>query len=582
MKNILVTLLIIITFSMQNNANAQFRSVGNGGSGGSGGGGSTANNQIARLGPFAVGYEFCQKIQAIAPILSAYSTVQWPVIGAPGLTFGLVQNESALLKICDFLVQLQSLNTEGAIFHSARFLNELTGNKWDNHLAQADLTWNVANSLYDFRGNGGFRQGALTSAHTHRRLVDFADRTAKYYQTEWGDPNRDGPAEGIESKQERKQKLDRIAKLSYQRAILSEASSCPSPQVKTNYQDKYLKEVVPEQENIKIKERNVQFYFRTLLRMGTDFITDLNEMQDYKNKLEALIDNGYAYRASSGSTSVKREVPTGKMIKDPAIANGLKPEVKTETKRREYQRVRVIPNSQLWNQFRQQYVKRWETYIKSQLLASGTFGLLDGKKGRIEAKYRSYAMECSEQWLAPRLPVTDRKDPRYWPELQKMTKQCKDNLVVRDSQYKNLMDRYVRQMDIDLRSAKVSQAKIWTFESLYFGVMPIQSESARASQNAKAQESSIKSIQAPQKSCRADFTPAEMDKIGMELQNVENALTEEIVKQQAERSVIEEQKEEANKLGMEKIEQQNEKEMTKGSSKVKPSSPPLSLKPGGI
>lgn len=560
MRKVLIALLLVISFNAKK---------------------AEANNQIAQLGPFAVGYEFCQKVQSIAPILQAYSSVQWPVIGAPGVTFGLVQNESALLKICDFLVQLQSLTTEGAIFHSARFLNELTGNKWDNRLAQADLTWNVANSLYDFKGNGEFREGALQSANTHRRLVDFADRTAKYYQKEWGDPNRDGPAEGIESKYERKQKLERIARLSYQRAILTEASNCPSPQVKTNYQKKYMKEVVPEQENIKVKEKNVQFYFRTLLRMGPDFISDISEMQDYKNRLEALIDNGYSYRALTGTTTVEREVPTGKMIKDPNIENGVKPEIKTERKRREYQKVRVTPNTQLWNEFRQKYVKKWEKYITSQLFASKTYGLLDGKRGRIEAKYKSYSFECSEQRLAPRLPVKDRNDPRYWPELKKTTEKCKENLILRDNEFKNLMDQYVRMMDRDLRSAKVSQAKIWTFESLYFGVRPITTESTRVSENSSQQESNIKSIQASQKSCRADFTPAEMEKMGMELQNVENALTEEIVKNQTERGLIESQKEEANSQAIEKMTNQQEKELSKSNSSIKNSNPPISIKPAG-
>lgn len=578
MRIVILNLLLIMLFIQP--ANAQLVDVGSGSSGSSSSS-SSASNQVASLGPFAVGYEFCQKIQSIAPILNAYSNVQWPVIGAPGITFGLVQNESALLKICDFLVQLQSLTTEGAIFHSARFLNELTGNKWDNRLAQADLTWNVANSIYDFRGNGGYRKGALQSANTHRRLVDFADRTAKYYQTEFGDPNKDGPAEGIESKQERRQKLEKIAKLSYQRAILSEASNCPTPQVKTNYQDKYLKEVVPEQENIKIKEQNVQFYFRTLLRMGPDFITDLSEMQDYKNKLEALLDNGFSYRALNGSTTVEREVPTGKMIKDPNIANGLKPEVKTERKKREYQKVRVVPNTQLWNEFRQKYVKKWEKYITSQLLSSGTFGLLDGKRGRIEAKYKSYSFECSEQRLSSRLPIKDRNDPRYWPTLQKETEKCKNNLKVRDNDYKNIMDQYVRMMQLDLRSAKISQAKIWTFESLYFGVMPITTESTRVADNKKQQEQVLKSVQAPEQACRADFTPAEMEKMSMELQNVENALTEEIVKNQTERSVIESQKEEANQKAIEKMRNQQEKELNKNKSGVKPANPPMSLSPDG-
>jgi len=300
--------------------------------------------------------------------------------------------------------------------------------------------------------------------------------------------------------------------------------------------------------------------------MGPDFISDLSEMQDYKNRLDALLDNGYSYKALLGSTTVEREVPTGKLIKDPNLENGSKPEVKTERKKREYQKIRVIPNTQLWNEFRQKYVKKWETYIASQLFASKTYGLLDGKRGRIESKYKSYSFECSEQRLATRLPVKDRNDPRYWPELKKATTKCKDDLIVRDNEYKNLLDQYVRMMDADLRSAKVSQAKIWTFESLYFGTMPISVESTRISENSKQQESNIKSIQASQKSCRPDFTPAEMEKMGMELQNVENALTEEIVKNQTERSLIESQKEEANAASVEKINNMQEKELSKSKN----------------
>lgn len=542
-------------------------------------------NDIAKLGPFAIGYEFCQKIQSIAPILQAYSSVQWPVIGAPGLTFGIVQNESAVLKICDYLTQLQSLNTEGAIFHSARFLNELTGKKWDSHLAQASLTWDVANSLYDLRGNGKARQGALASAQTHKQMVEFADKTAKYYQTQFPDANRRGPPEGIEEKHERRAKLEKIAQLSYQRSILKEASSCPAPEGNTDYQKKFMTEVIPEQQNIKRMEDRVQFYYQSMLRMGPDFMSEINEMQTYRNDLENLIDNGFQYSATPGTTNVTREVPTGKVKKVDTTVNptGTQPEIKKEVTKREYQKVRAIPNIQLWNDFRAKYVKAWESYISSQFLSTGTFGLLDGKKGHIEAKYRSYAFECSEQQVALTLPVQDRNDARYYPFLQEAQEKCKQRLTVREQEFKNLLDQYVALMQNDLQSAKSSQARIWTFESLYLGFMPIEINSTNIAANKTQSEKQLKNIQGPEKSCRANFTPAEMQKLDLELQNVELALNEEIVKQGAERNIREEIKLESQKQAKDLHQQQTEKELNKANSKSKPGMVPLQLKgPEGV
>lgn len=537
-------------------------------------------NDIAKLGPFAIGYEFCQKIQSIAPILQAYSSVQWPVIGAPGMTFGIVQNESAVLKICDYLTQLQSLNTEGAIFHSARFLNELTGKKWDSHLAQADLTWNVANSLYDLRGNGKARKGALASAQTHKQMVEFADKTAKYYQTQFPDANRRGPPEGIEEKHERRAKLEKIAQLSNTRSILKEASACPAPEGKTDYQKKFVTEVIPEQENIKRMEERVQFYYQTMLRMGPDFMVEIDEMQKYRNDLENLIDNGFQYKVTPGSTTVTRKVATGKVKKvDTSVSpTGTQPEVKDEVTKRDYQKIRAIPNMQLWNEFRTKYVKAWEQYINSQFLSTGTFGLFDGKKGHIESKYRSYAFECSEQQVALTLPVQDRNDARYYPFLQEAQEKCKERLTVREQEFKNIMDRYVALMQNDLQSAKSSQARIWTFESLYLGTMPIEENSTNVATNKAQSERQLKNIQAPETDCRGEFTPAEMAKLDIELQNVELALNEEIVKQNSERNTREEIRLESQKKSTDLLNQQTEKELNKANSKSKPGLVPLEMK----
>ena len=492
-------------------------------------------NPIASLGPFAIGYSFCQKLQALAPILTAYSTVMWPVIGIPGITAGMVQNESVLFKICDFLTQLQQLDTSGAIFHSARFLNELTGKKWDDHLNQADLMWNTANLIYDLRGEGGFRKGALRSAYVHKRMIDAADKTAKYWQKQNGDQD----PEGLESRQERREKLQRVAQLSYNRAILSEASSCPEPKGNKNFQKEYTNKVIPERANIERREERIRFFQEQLMKMGADMFSALKELEAYKKQVLGLTSQGFGYKRLIGKTYIEREAPTGKLKAKKGSGPGL-PEAEYKTKKEpvEYQRIRVTQNVQMWNTFRKKYVKRWESFISGQLLTSGTVGLFDGKKGRIEEKYKQFAFECSEVQLSLSLPVRDRNDARYWPELRRAQDQCRKNLKVRDADYKNLMDRYIRLMELDIRSAKQSQAKIWTFESLYLGVNPLIEDNPNNVANTKReQERQTKSSQRPQEECRPQFTPGEMEKINIELQNVNNSLMQEVVETGARKEV---------------------------------------------
>lgn len=503
-------------------------------------------SQSAKMGPFAVGYEFCQRVQQIAPILMAYSSVMWPIAGVPGFTFGMVQNESVIMKVCDFIVQLENLDTTGAIMHTARFGNELTGNKWDSHLTQADLTFNVANSIYDVKGNGGFRQGALTSAHNHKMLMDFADKSAKYVQNQNRKPGDPEP-EGVEDKYERQRKLDEVANLSYQRAILSDATSCPVENTKTDNQALWQREVANEQLNINKRRENVKYYELMLRKMGPDFINEVPALQEYITKLEGLVDRGFKFDYNIRYNEIPRKAATGKLQKDGT------PEVKDSKEKKPYQFITLTSNSAIWSDFNNKYVKQWEKWIGGQTLMAGSFGLLDGKKGRLEAKYRDLSFECSEIQLEPTLPIKVKSDPQYYPKLKEAIDKCKDNLKVREADFKNLMQKYVTLLQQDLYSAKTSQSKIWTFESKFIGTMPLKKESTNARENQKEAEYELKVIQAPQKDCRAEFTPAEMSKLSLELQNVNNALTESIVKTQTEKSIIADKRAQAQAQNMEKF-----------------------------
>lgn len=521
----------------------------------------------AKLGPFAVGYEFCQRVQQIAPILQVYSNVQWPLLGNPGFSFGLVQNESVIMKICTFIIQLESLDTEGAIFHTARALNELTGNKWDAELNQADLTWNVANSVYDFRGNGGFKQGALTSAQTHQRLLDLADKTAKYFQKKKQKPGDPDP-EGIEDKAERRAKLDKIAQLSYQRAILAEATSCPAEKATTNNQELWQNQMIPQKENIDKKRENIKYYQEMMMKMGPDFLVDVNELQDFKTSIQNIIDKGYKFDYTIRYTDVKRKAATGKLNKDGT------PEVKETVDKKPYQLITVQQNYQVFSDFNNKYSKKWKEYVNGQFWTNGTVGLFDDKKGRIEAKYRSYAFECSETNLKDKMTVKDRSDPAYIPELTRLAKECEESLKVREKDVESILEKYSRLLESDLRSAKQSQAKMWTFESKFIGTMPLEKETTNSAEAKQQEIVRMKAIQAPQKECRAEFTPAEMSKLNLDLQNVNNELTQTIAENQVKRQMMEDTKAQAENQALEDVAKNNDREKAK-IQRIKSDSTPV-------
>src|SRR5690606_8967685 len=127
------------------------------------------------------------------------------------------------------------------------------------------------------------------------------------------------------------------------------------------------------------------------------------------------------------------------------------------------------------------------------------------------------------------------------------------NLQVRDNDFKNLMQRYLTLLQQDLYSAKMSQSKIWTFESKFIGTMPLRKNNINARDNQKQAEYELQIMQAPQKDSRTDFTPAELDKLNLELQNVNNELTESIVKTQTEKSIIEDKRRAAQAKSIEQV-----------------------------
>ena len=171
--------------------------------------------QAVNIGPFSVGLPFCREVNKLGAILNSYTIVQWPVAGVPGFTFGLLQNNSPLMDFCQYLIQLEQLDTESAIFLTANELNNLTGQKWNEHLNFMSNTWSLSKSVYDFE-NGKVRKASLESPAVHRRM----NNTIREYSRLYGNNE-------IQTRQEREADMNRFASVVHRRAILQEAMSCP-------------------------------------------------------------------------------------------------------------------------------------------------------------------------------------------------------------------------------------------------------------------------------------------------------------------------------------------------------------------
>lgn len=491
-----------------------------------------------------------------------------PVIPFVGIVTGLTQHNSILFRICDVLLQMDQIGFRKSILNTGRFLNELTGNQFDAEYQLFDSFHNFANSVYDF-DKGNTRPGALQNANNHRRLVNLADQSVKYYNTRITER---GAEQGLETKAQRRVKLQEISRLSYQRAILSEASKCPAPAGTTDFQKKYNAYVPPREAKLKYAQQEIDYFYQQMLRMGQEFNVELNDMQDYSNRLKQLVFNSTRYITRVGYHEKESAIVTNRRDRQG------KPVKRMKTEKKRVNTFSVFVDQQVVTGFRSKYVDKWESWVNSQLLTSGTRGLLDGKKGRIEAKFRHYSFECSEVRLGVQIAPNDKSDPLYRLNLDRARRKCMDQLIVRDSQAKNLLDEYINRLLQALNRKYKNQAEIWNFEAIELGYNRAIREKVRPEKPTKADLN----FQEMEVACSESLSTAETRQVGIKNSQVNTALKEEWLKDEFQRTEKLNIRERMNSEGMKKVEEQQEKELTKSSSKVTPSSPPLNLKPGGI
>lgn len=487
--------------------------------------------EAVNLGPFKVAKGFCEKIQQLAPILNVYTNVQWPVVGFPGITVGLAQNTSALLDFCNFIMQIEQLDTQDAIFFTGNYLNTLTDNRWAHHLEMADKTWNLANSVYDFEA-GEQRKGALASASTHRDINDYMNTSYSWYHKTFN-----GTDAKIKNRGEREQEMNQYASAAYKRAILAEAIECPKPKTNKNYDQIYEKQIAPLEVKRQEAMDDLYFFKGKLLEMGPRFMNDQKQMEEYVKGIEDMESQGVGYKIQTTTSTldtIKKAAPkaSGALTGLDSFLN--KPKPTNETKK-------IKQNPQVWTtqtfaevfeKFKNKWSPQWTSWVQTQFISDSRGLLVDNAHERAQREFRDLSFECNAARL---MRGFDKNRADYEKVQEERVEDCYKSQNTNEKKAANLINTYVEQLRVTLQKLKEANAKIWTIESKELGIM--RAVNSKDSQAGYQQE---------QVACSDTLQPAEMAKLGLKQQQVENEMAEMQSKQLLKQTTMMEMEAKAN------------------------------------
>lgn len=493
----------------------------------------------------------CQKLinsplTAVAQqVLPQYFIATSPVIPFVGFTIGLVQYDSVIMQTCNLLINLDRVNTQSGILMTGNYLNQLTANKFDNELNTVDSVFNLSNSLYDFT-SGAFRQGSLTNANNHQKALNLMDNITKVYNKRTKNKN-----EGLETKSQRRAELEAVTRASYKRAIIEEATTCPSPQGNKDFV-KQWQDYVPQRED-RVKEETIKadYYYDTFTKMGPDFITDTAELQEYLNLLNTLRHNSIRYRTTTGTYSEDDTEITSQLDKQGY------PKKKKVKKTRGINLFTAAIDSQVVNAFRTKFSKKWEAYIKGEVLSAGLFGLMDDKKGRIEAKYRNYAFECSEIQLSRTIGLNP-SDPAYYNLLNQEQIKCRNRLNVRENEMQSLFENYLNRLALSLTVSARNQVEVWNFEAQKMGYNREISTSELSGAPGNYQQTKI--------SCSNKLEISELKRLSVENKKINNELKETWAKAKIQNNLIKQEKEKNTSKVINEAAKKNRSAITQGEN----------------
>lgn len=404
--------------------------------------------------------KFCETATQVGAIVSQYpvasffptlQTIPNPPFVVPGIMISLATRTSALITLCDMLMNVAAADTQSAIFQSGNYLNDLTDRKFSEDIQLTRDTWSLANQAYDFDSGNG-RRGALSSASFHRNLVTLS-RDSERVMT--------GENARLQTRGERQAKLNNLARVAHKRAILKDALYCPRPQTDSNFDNIEKFEVAPARERFERFSQRAFFIKGQLLKMGARFSDNVNELNAYIKEVEALEEKGVVYKVNT-TTKVDRTTvahPDRKNKDGTALTQ-------EKTTSRPIQTWSTMVFAQGFDQFRIKWSPRWNTFVRATWVSSSR-GFLNDPEESLRKEFIDYSFECNRPELMRDYDI-NRAD--YYEVMDRRHKQCLSTITMNQKKAENLLNYYLLEYQTALNAYKTANTVIWNAESLYLGL----------------------------------------------------------------------------------------------------------------
>lgn len=424
-----------------------------------------------KIGPIEISIAWCEDLQNLSAFLTAFSNFNFPVTGVPGVAFGFVAENNVVLEYCSFLARLKGLSLQEASLLTLEFGNRQTGNKLDEEYELTKSILDIKDAFFDENGQrrGDVKLRAQSIATTLNRSI----RTISDYSD-----NNFGTTFDLRTRQEREAEMAKVTQVAYRRAKIQDILTCPAPKfVDPELDDIWEKQVRPLEEDIRILEAKVDFFYNALLSMGIKFL-DSDEIDKYNRDTYNLMTKTYRYVPQTLTAQVKTEKQVQRDLPGDAPVTEDKTEFVEATVNKTYQvfcRGKNDPNKlderctfdtiqEYQTQYITNYSKKWDGYVASQVVQN-TYGIFDGAS-RQEKPYIDNSILCNRGQIMERF---DQNQPDFYDRVQEEYDRCVVMMQQEIRQSGGLFVFYVSQLLKDQEELMRAQASIWTFESYHFG-----------------------------------------------------------------------------------------------------------------
>lgn len=496
------------------------------------------------LGGFSVTYDFCKNVDKIGSILNAFQITQWPVAGLPGIVQGLSQRTSPIVDLCSFIAQVKSADTADAIFLSGEKLNELTKSGFKSELDLSRASFNLANSQYNFN-TGNQRASSLDAVYTATKIGNFMKSVNRYQKEK----------KSQEDDFNDKEKINELAKLSREHAIIQEQMVCPAPKKPQNYGDVYDREFQPALQKKEYFQKDVEYIVTMLSNMGPRFlrgyhpspekvkefnrkeITAEQKWGEYEAMLRKLVSTGVRYKDTKKFSVVPQSEKTTEKNDDGSY------KFKETTIKKESQEFSVEVDSGQFSEFQGKYAGEWRSWVYDYW----TDGLKEfNGAAKLKNEFSEIAQDCNPARLAGQ--NYDENDLRAQQRLVDLRKRCEDDNAskIDRARVSGLFDYYVKELQTSLTAMKRSQAKLWTLDSFYLGRNRVVSVNMK---DAVAEEQVV---------CSDTLSMADMQLLNLKAQNVNTKLNQKIAEDTMKQTTILEEQEEREQKYVQDLKRRNE------------------------